>query len=158
RWDTAGNTPPPTARRPPSSASGAAWSAHATATYVAAARKASSRGAPSSPRGHHSPHSWLTRAGGDGNNPRHNTISLTATVYYPSPPWQGRGLGARVGQRHPELPVPVGAEAGLGLRIPAWRVAPEAAHSHLAEQATLDAQTLRALAALLMPLLNDGMS
>jgi len=49
-------------------------------------------------------------------------------------------------------------ETGFGLRIPAWMVAPEAAHYQLAEQATLDAQTLRALAALLMPLLNDGMS
>ena len=37
-------------------------------------------------------------------------------------------------------------------------VAPEATHYQLADQATLDAQTLRALAALLIPLLNDGMS
>jgi hypothetical protein len=35
-------------------------------------------------------------------------------------------------------------------------VAPEAAHYQLAEQATLNSQTLRALAALLMPLLDDG--
>jgi hypothetical protein len=35
-------------------------------------------------------------------------------------------------------------------------VAPEAAHYQLAEQATLDVQTLRALAALLIPLLDDG--
>jgi hypothetical protein len=34
-------------------------------------------------------------------------------------------------------------------------LAPEAAHYPLAEQATLDARTLRALAALLMPLLHD---
>ena len=47
-------------------------------------------------------------------------------------------------------------EAGFSLRIPAW-MAPEAAHYQLADQATLDAQTLRALAALLMPLLDDGM-
>jgi hypothetical protein len=47
-------------------------------------------------------------------------------------------------------------EAGFGLRIPAWMVAPEAAHYQLAEQATLDTRTLRALAALLMPLLDDG--
>src|SRR5215468_7293079 len=66
RWATAGNTPPPPARRPPSSASGAAWSAQATATYIAAARQARSRGAPSGPRGHYSPHGWPTRAGGDG--------------------------------------------------------------------------------------------
>jgi hypothetical protein len=36
-------------------------------------------------------------------------------------------------------------------------VAPEAAHYHLAAQATLDVQTLRALAALLIPLLDDGL-
>jgi hypothetical protein len=35
-------------------------------------------------------------------------------------------------------------------------LAPEAVHYQLAEQATLDAQTLRALAALLMSLLDDG--
>jgi len=35
-------------------------------------------------------------------------------------------------------------------------VTPEAAHYQLAEQATLDTQTLRALAALLMPLLDNG--
>jgi len=35
-------------------------------------------------------------------------------------------------------------------------VAPEAAHYQLAAHATLDARTLRALAALLMPLLHDG--
>jgi hypothetical protein len=35
-------------------------------------------------------------------------------------------------------------------------VAPDAAHDQLAEQATLDTRTLRALAALLMPLLDDG--
>jgi hypothetical protein len=35
-------------------------------------------------------------------------------------------------------------------------VAPEAAHYQLATHATLDARTLRALAALLMPLLHDG--
>jgi len=48
-------------------------------------------------------------------------------------------------------------EAGFSLRIPAWMVAPEAAHYQLADQVTLDAQTLRALAALVMPLLDDGM-
>jgi hypothetical protein len=37
-------------------------------------------------------------------------------------------------------------------------VAPEAAHYQLAEQATLDVQTLRALAALLIPLLDDGLA
>ena len=47
-------------------------------------------------------------------------------------------------------------ETGFGLRIPAWMVAPQAAHYQLAEQATLDARALRALAALLMPLLHDG--
>jgi hypothetical protein len=36
-------------------------------------------------------------------------------------------------------------------------VAPEAAHYHLAAQAILDAQTLRALAALLIPLLDNGL-
>src|SRR5262252_7556710 len=92
------------------------------------------------------------------NNPRHNTISLTATVYYPFHPLHGRELRVTSRPRHPELPVTVVDEAGFSLRIPAWMVAPEAAHYQLAEQATLDAQTLRALAALLMPLLNDGMS
>lgn len=48
-------------------------------------------------------------------------------------------------------------EAGTSLQIPAWMLAPEAAHYQLAEDATLDAQALCALAALLMPLLNDGM-
>jgi hypothetical protein len=47
-------------------------------------------------------------------------------------------------------------ETGFGLRIPAWMVAPEAAHYQLAEQAILDTRTLRALAALLMPLFDDG--
>jgi hypothetical protein len=37
-------------------------------------------------------------------------------------------------------------------------LAPEAVHYQLAAQATLDAQTLRALAALLMSLLDDGRS
>jgi hypothetical protein len=58
--------------------------------------------------------------------------------------------------RNPELPVTVVDETGTGLRLPAWMVAPEAAHYHLAAQATLDVQTLRALAALLIPLLDDG--
>jgi hypothetical protein len=79
-------------------------------------------------------------------------------VYYPFHPLRGRELSVTSRPRHPELPVTVVDEAGFGLRIPAWMVAPEAAHYQLAEQATLDAQTLRALAALLMPLLNDGMS
>ena len=83
---------------------------------------------------------------------------MTATVYYPFHPLHGRELRVTSRPRHPELPVTVVDEAGFGLRIPAWMVAPEAAHYQLAAQATLDAQTLRALAALLMPLLNDGMS
>src|SRR4029434_2323726 len=33
-------------------------------------------------------------------------------------------------------PVTVVDETGTGLRLPAWMVAPEAAHYHLAEQAT----------------------
>ena len=77
-------------------------------------------------------------------------------MYYPFHPLHGRELSVTSRPRHPELPVTVVDEAGFGLRIPAWMVAPEAAHYQLAEQATLDAQTLRALAALLMPLLNDG--
>ena len=103
--------------------------------------------------GHHSPHWWRADADGDGNNPRHNTISLTATVYYPFHPLQGRELSVTSRPRNPELPVTVVDETGFGLRIPAWMVAPEAAHYQLAEQATLDAQTLRALAALSCPCL-----
>ena len=91
------------------------------------------------------------------NNPRHNTINLTATVYYPFHPLHGRELSVKSRPRHPELPVTVVDETGFSLRIPAWMVVPEAAHYQLADQATLDAQTLRALAALLMPLLDDGM-
>jgi hypothetical protein len=68
---------------------------------------------------------------------------------------QGRELRVTSRPRHPELPVTVVDEAGFGLRIPAWMVAPQAAHYHIAEQATLDVRTLRALAALLMPLLHD---
>ena len=69
---------------------------------------------------------------------------------------QGRELSVTSRSRNPELPVTVINETGTGLRIPAWMVAPEAAHYHLAAQATLDVQTLRALAALLIPLLDDG--
>jgi hypothetical protein len=83
---------------------------------------------------------------------------LTATVYYPFHPLHGRELSVTSRPRHPELPVTVVDEAGFSLRIPAWMVAPEAAHYQLTDQATLDAQPLRALAALLMPLLDDGMS
>ena len=83
---------------------------------------------------------------------------MTATLYYPFHPLRGRELRVTSRPRHPELPVTVVDEAGFGLRIPAWMVAPEAAHYQLADQATLDARPLRALAALLMPLLDDGMS
>jgi hypothetical protein len=69
---------------------------------------------------------------------------------------QGRELSVTSRSRNPQLPVTVVDETGSGLRIPAWMVAPEAAHYQLAEQATLNSQTLRALAALLMPLLDDG--
>ncbi len=81
---------------------------------------------------------------------------MTATVYYPFHPLQGRELNVTSRPRNPELPVTVVDETGEGLRIPAWMVAPEAAHYQLAEQATFDIQTLRALATLLMPLLHDG--
>ena len=96
-------------------------------------------------------------ADGGDNNYRHNTISLTATIYYPFHPMQGRELRVTSRSRNPELPVTVVDETGTGLRLPAWMVAPEAAHYHLADQATLDVQTLRALAALLIPLLDDGL-
>ncbi len=79
------------------------------------------------------------------------------TVYYPFHPLHGHELNVACRPRNPVLPVTVVDEADTGLRIPAWMLAPEAAHYQLAEHATLDAQTLRALAALLMPLLNDGM-
>ena len=69
---------------------------------------------------------------------------------------QGRELSVTSRSRNPELPVTVVDETGTGLRLPAWMVAPEAAHDHLAAQATLDVQTLRALAALLIPLLAGG--
>jgi len=82
---------------------------------------------------------------------------LTATVYYPFHPLHGRELRVTSRPRYPEFPVTVVDEAGFNLRIPAWMVAPEAAHYQLADQATLDTRTLRALAALLMPLLDDGM-
>ena len=82
---------------------------------------------------------------------------MTATVYYPFHPLQGRELRVTSRPRNLELPVTVVDETGFGLRIPAWMVAPEAAHYQLTEQATLDTRTLRALAALLMPLLDDGM-
>ena len=94
----------------------------------------------------------------DGDNYPHNTISLTATVYYPFHPLRGRELRVTSRPRHPGSPVTAMDEAGFGLRIPAWMVAPESAHYQLAAYATLDARALRALAALLMPLLNDGMS
>ena len=58
--------------------------------------------------------------------------------------------------RHPEGPVTVVDETGFGLRIPAWMMELQAAHYQAAEQATLDARTLRALAALMRPLLHDG--
>jgi len=92
---------------------------------------------------------------GDDNH-RHNTIRLTATVYYPFHPLHGRELRVTSRPRNPVLPVTVVDEAGSVLRIPAWMLAPEAVHYQLAAQATLDAQTLRALAALLMSLLDDG--
>lgn len=79
-------------------------------------------------------------------------------MYYPFHPLHGHELRVTSHPHNPELPVTVVDETGFGLRIPAWMVAPEAAHYQLADQATLDAQTLRALAALLMPLLDDGMS
>jgi len=91
-----------------------------------------------------------------GNNYRHNTISFTATVYYPFHPLHGRELRITSHPRNPEFPVTVIDETGTGLRLPAWMVAPEAAHYHLAEHATLDMRTLRALAALLIPLLANG--
>jgi hypothetical protein len=69
---------------------------------------------------------------------------------------QGRELSVTSRSRNSELPVTVIDETGTGWRLPAWMVAPEAAHYHLADQATLDVQTLRALAALLIPLLDDG--
>ena len=95
-------------------------------------------------------------AGGGDDNHRHNTIRLTATVYYPFHPLHGRELRVTSRPRNPVLPVTVVDEAGSVLRIPAWMLAPEAVHYQLAAQATLDAQTLRALAALLMSLLDDG--
>jgi hypothetical protein len=70
---------------------------------------------------------------------------------------QGRELRVTSRSRNPEFPVTVVDETGTGLRLPAWMVAPEAAHYHLAEQATLDVQTLRALAALRIPLLDDSL-
>ena len=91
------------------------------------------------------------------NSDRHDTISLTATIYYPFHPMQGRELSVTNRSRNPELPVTVIDETGTGLRIPAWMVAPEAAHYHLAAQATLDVQTLRTLAALLIPLFDDSL-
>jgi hypothetical protein len=77
-------------------------------------------------------------------------------VYYPFHPLQGHELRVTSRPHNPELPVTVEDETGFGLRIPAWMVAPEAAYYQLAAQATLDTRTLRALAALLMPLLDDG--
>jgi hypothetical protein len=77
-------------------------------------------------------------------------------VYYPFHPLHGRELRVTSRPRHPVLPVTVVDEAGSVLRIPAWMLAPEAVHSQLAAPATLDAQTLRALAALRMSLLADG--
>jgi hypothetical protein len=71
---------------------------------------------------------------------------------------QGRELRVTSRSRNPELPVTVVDENGTGLRLPAWMVAPEAAHYQLAAQATLDVQTLRALVALLIPLLDDGLA
>jgi hypothetical protein len=90
------------------------------------------------------------------NNHRHNTISSTATVYYPFHPLHGRELSVASRPRDPALPVTVVDDAGHGLRIPAWMLAPEATHYQIDEQATLDSQTLRALIALLTPLLDDA--
>jgi len=81
---------------------------------------------------------------------------LTATVYYPFHPLHGRELRVTSRPRNPVLPVTVVDEAGSVLRVPAWMLAPEAVHYQLAAQATLDAQTLRALAALLLSLLDDS--
>ena len=83
---------------------------------------------------------------------------MTATIYYPFHPLHGRELRVTSRPRNPMLPVTVVDEAGSVLRIPAWMLAPEAVHYQLAAQATLDAPTLRALAALLMSLLDDGRS
>jgi hypothetical protein len=121
-----------------------------------AGRKASTGDAPNALPGHPSRHWWPAHADGDDNNPRHNTINLTATVYYPFHPLQGRELRVTSRPHNPELPVTVVDETGFGLRIPAWMVAPEAADYQLAAQATLATRTLRALAALLMPLLDEG--
>ena len=134
----------------------ATGSSEATATCDAAKHQAKNADVPSSRPEHHSPHWWRADADAGGNNPRHNTISLTATVYYPFHPLQGRELSITSRPRNLELPVTVVDETGFGLRIPAWMVAPEAAYYQLAEQATLDTRTLRALAALLMPLFDDG--
>jgi hypothetical protein len=49
-------------------------------------------------------------------------------------------------------------ETGTRLRLPAWMVAPEAVHYQLTDHATLDMRTLRAFAALLIPILNDGLT
>ena len=69
---------------------------------------------------------------------------------------QGRELRVTSRSRNPVLPVTVVDETGTGLRLPTWMLAPEAAHYQLAEQATLDIRTLRALAALLIPLCNGS--
>ena len=76
-------------------------------------------------------------------------------MYYPYHPLHGRELHVASHPRNPALAVTLLDEAGHGLRIPAWMLAPEAAHYPLDDQATLDVRTLRALIALLMPLLND---
>ena len=125
--------------------------------FDAGHRRASTADVPSAFLPHHIPHWWPADGDGAGNNYRHNTISLTATIYYPFHPMQGRELRVTSRSRNPELPVTVVDETGTGLRLPAWMVAPEAAHYHLAEQATLAVQTLRALAAVLIPLLDDGL-
>jgi hypothetical protein len=78
------------------------------------------------------------------------------TVYYPFHPLHGRELSVASRPRDPALPVTVVDDAGHGLRIPAWMLAPEATHYQIDEQATLDSQTLRALIALLTPLLDDA--
>jgi hypothetical protein len=62
---------------------------------------------------------------------------LTATIYSPFHPMQGRELRVTSRSRNPEFPVTVVDEPGTGLRLPAWMVAPEAAHYHLAEQAAI---------------------
>src|SRR5439155_15360125 len=106
-----------------------------------AGRSAADTGSTGSRRGPGLPPAGHSGDGGDDNH-RHNTIRLTATVYYPFHPLHGRELRVTSRPRNPVLPVTVVDEAGSVLRIPAWMLAPEAVHYQLAAQATLDAQTL----------------